>query len=109
MAELTAAQVALLRDEVGAEPSTADLQARWDRLGDLTQVAMSVHRGRLQDLLASPASLSVPGVISQDVSTNIRALQERLQVLAKDGLGGDSVPVSPLLTVSRPRPRSPRR
>lgn len=97
---LDANQLAVLRSRLGSNANEADLSARYDRLGDLVAVEHEVLSQRLADLLASPATFSVPGEYSQSTGENIRALQARIDALP---IGGTST--ATVLDASRRWPR----
>lgn len=84
MSLLTDANLAYLHAELGADADEDDLQDRYDRLGSVVAVADEVVRGRLADLLAKPASVTLTGVMSKDTSANIRALQPQALRLAAE-------------------------
>jgi hypothetical protein len=75
-----AAALAVIRSYIGAKtpPSDNDLTASLDRLKTAEAVALEILRGRLADMLASPASVSLSGDWSQDASANIRALKDQV-------------------------------
>lgn len=83
MTDLTAAQKSWLRSEVGATPTDGDLQARFDRLGNLRDVAIEVLRERRANLLDKPLSVSVSGVASVNYGENVKALERRIAALLK--------------------------
>ena len=82
MAALTEAQISWLRSEVGASTGTEDLQARYDRLESVRDVAMEVLRERRAALLEQPLSLNLSGVASVDYTNNVAAIERRLTALA---------------------------
>lgn len=82
MAALTDAQISWLRSEVGASTTEDDLQARFDRLGSIRDVAMEVLRERRASYLEQPLSLNLAGVASVDYTNNVAALERRLTALA---------------------------
>lgn len=82
MAELSAKQVAWLRDEVGSKPDDDALNERFADLGSVTGVAIAVLRGRRAALLASPLSVNVSGVVAVNNAENVKALERRLTALA---------------------------
>lgn len=92
---LTADDLAEVRRLVGsaAPPTDADLDAIYDRLGTVEDVALEVLQGRYADLLAGPAKWSVEGDFSIDNSATINALGKQI-----DGLK-DSAGEAPVLTV----------
>ncbi|MFW3477334.1 hypothetical protein [Streptomyces microflavus] len=59
----------------------ADLNARYARLGTGRAVAIEVVRERLAELLASPGSVAVTGVVSINVGANIAAYERQLAEL----------------------------
>lgn len=99
---LSTADLAWVRGKVGSEPSDANLNARYDRLGTKEAVAREVWSERLADLAATPAKLDVDGEMSQDTSANISAIHK---ILADPDLyvPGDVAPGE--VVVVRPRPR----
>lgn len=70
-----------IRTWVGAEPTDAELDAIWARLEDVGDVVRAVLRRRLADLVASPASVTIPGEVSVNTAANIKALQDRLALV----------------------------
>lgn len=82
MADLSAKQLAWLRDEIGSKPDDAALNERFADLGSVTGVAIAVLRARRAALLASPLSVSVNGVASINNAENVKALERRLTALA---------------------------
>ncbi len=103
MASLTLTEEKYLRTKVGSAVELADLQESYDRLGTLDGVAREILETRLADLLADPASFSVPGEYSQDTRANIESIQKLLATLggASDlGSGGVTV-VGPDLPCGR--------
>lgn len=99
---LTDAQVAYLRSELGADVDLAEVQTRWERLGDVRLVVLEVVRERLAAFQAGPAQFSLAGVYSQSTGENIRALREQLaRVVGED-------PSTTVAEVSRTRTRSRR-
>jgi hypothetical protein len=79
MADLTAAQLAYLRSEVSEEVADdADLAARYERLGNLRDVALEVVRGRLAEVMGGPGAYNVTGVYSEDNTSLIRGLTAQL-------------------------------
>lgn len=75
-------QLAWLRSEVGTAPADDNLNARYDRLGSVTGVAVEVLRERRAKMLEQPLSLTVNGVATVNYSENIKALDRRLSALA---------------------------
>lgn len=82
MAALTDAQISWLRSEVGAGITSDDLQARYDRLDSVRDVAMEVLRERRASLLEQPLAMNLTGVASVDYTNNVAALERRLAALA---------------------------
>jgi hypothetical protein len=76
-----AAVTAWLLSQLGRDTDLVDLTARYTRLGTARAVAVEVVRGRLADLLASPGSVSVPGVVSINNGANIAAYERQLTEL----------------------------
>lgn len=70
-----------LLSQLGRSTDLADLTARYTRLGSGRAVAIEVVRERLADLLTSPGSVSVSGVVSINVSANIAAYERQLAAL----------------------------
>lgn len=70
-----------LLSQLGRSTDLADLTARYTRLGSGRAVAIEVVRERLADLLTSPGSVSVSGVVSINVSANIAAYERQLTAL----------------------------
>jgi hypothetical protein len=80
---LTDRQTAWLRSELGQEVTGEDLQARYDRLGSVRDVAIEVIRSRRNALLEQPASVSLQGVASASYGDNIREYGKILAGLTK--------------------------
>lgn len=103
MPPLDEAQLALLRRKVGNGPTVEELQAIYDRVLSLTETAREVLETRLADMQSDPASFNVQGVYSQDVSTNIKALQNALAWLGDlDTPTTDDDGATPTLNVWEP-------
>jgi hypothetical protein len=83
MAQLNEIQLRWLRDEVGSSVPDDTLQGRYDDLGSVRDVALSVLRDRRAKLLDSPLSVSVSGVASINNTENVRALERRMAALTK--------------------------
>lgn len=104
---LTADQLAAVREEIGTTtpPSDADLNVIHERVGGLVGVVRAVWRGRLATMLATPASLNVPGQVGLNWGENIKAIKERLAELARYPDDSDELPGGgtgrPLVSVSR--------
>ena len=91
---LDADDLAAIREHVGSTPPDADLEVQWDRLGSVEAVALAVLRGRLADLLASPADLRVDGDYSESWGKNLDLLRAKiaaLETLLPDGPGAVKV------------------
>jgi len=54
-----------IRRWVGTSPDDTDLNARWDRLGNVEQTALEVLETRRADMVAGGRSFSVSGFYSQ--------------------------------------------
>lgn len=78
---MDAAVQAWLLSQLGRDTDLVDLTARYTRLGTARAVAVEVVRGRLADLLASPGSVSVSGVVSINNAANIAAYERQLTEL----------------------------
>jgi hypothetical protein len=72
---------AWLFSQLGRGTDLADLQLRYTRLGTARAVALEVVRERLSELLSSPGSVSVPGVVSINVAANIAAYERQIASL----------------------------
>jgi len=83
MAALTARQLAWLRAQLGDTPPDAELQAAFDRLGSVRDVAIETIRKRYQVLIDQPASTSLAGVGSMSWGENIKALERMIASLSK--------------------------
>lgn len=92
---LTADDLAKVRQMVGsaAPPTDADLDAIYDRLGKVEDVALEVLQGRYADLLAGPAKWAVEGDFSIDATANLAALGKQITNLR------DSAGEAPVITV----------
>ena len=84
-----------IRAHIGttAPPSDQDLAQSFARLGSVEAVALEVVRGRLADMLARPAELSVDGDYSEKWTRTIELLTAKEAELAAvvaraDGSGG---------------------
>lgn len=110
---MDAAVRAWLLDELGATTDTADLEARYTRLGTARAVAISVIKSRLADLRAQPASVNVSSVVGVTYTENIKAYERQLTLLesgeptAPDdppGTGDDDITLlGTIQLVARPR------
>lgn len=78
---MDAAVTAWLLSQLGRDTDLVDLTARYTRLGTARTVAVEVVRGRLADLLATPGSVSVSGVVSINNAANIAAYERQLTEL----------------------------
>jgi hypothetical protein len=74
---LTPEQVAYFKSQLGSTIDQVDLEERLLRLGTQEQAAAEAIEQMIADLLAKPASFSVPGEYSEDRSANIKALTEK--------------------------------
>ena len=75
MADLTARQLQWLRDTLGDQPPTEELQNRYDEQGSIRDVATSVLAKRRRALLDSALKVSAAGVASVDNTENVKALE----------------------------------
>lgn len=85
--ELTDTQIAWLRAELGDTPSTDDLNAAYERLGSVRDVAIEEVRKRRNRMLDQPLSVNLSGVASVNYAENVKALERRLAALT--GLDDD--------------------
>lgn len=96
---LTADELAVVRSYVGSEPADVDLEDIHDRVLTVKAVVEEILRRRLADLLAAPASFTVPGGYSQSTAENIRSLSESLArvgtELGEDGVGPATARIIP--------------
>lgn len=83
MADLTAAQLQWLRDQLGDEPTDVELQARYEARGSVRDVALSVLSSRRRELLESSLQVSASGVASVNNTENVKALERDLAALSK--------------------------
>lgn len=81
MADLTAKQIAWLRSELGDQPDNPTLQAAYDRLHSIRDVAIEQIRTRRNELLASPLAVNLSGVASVNYAENVKAYERRLTAL----------------------------
>lgn len=81
MAVLSQTDLDWIRDWVGSTPSDDNLADFYDDLGAKEAVAWRILSRRRADLLASPASVSIPGVVSRSNIENINALDDALNRL----------------------------
>ncbi|MEU1134253.1 hypothetical protein ABZ383_31085 [Streptomyces sp. NPDC005900] len=72
---------AWLLDQLGQSTNTADLDARYTRLGTARAVAISVIQSRLADLRAQAATVGVSGVVNVSFTENIKAYERQLTAL----------------------------
>ena len=100
---LTEQELAWIRSKVGDDPDEIDLEDRYTRLGDVTEVVREVLSGRLANLLAAPASITIPGEYAQNTAANIKGLQEELAALGNLPGVDESV-----VRIIEPAPRPPR-
>lgn len=87
---LDADDLAAIREHVGSTPTDVELETRWDRLGTVASVALSVLRERLADMLARPADLSVDGDYRESYQANLRILREQVATLEAAVASGGS-------------------
>jgi len=95
-----------IRAHVGTSPDDSDLEGRWDRHGSVEAVALEVLRGRLADMLAHPADLSVEGDYAERWAKNIDVLSKQVGALAAAvaaGATAGAVSVTRLTRASRSR------
>jgi hypothetical protein len=78
---LDAAVQAWLLAQLGTATDTADLEARYTRLGTARAVALEVLRQRLADLIQQPATVNVSGVVGVGTAENIKALERQITSL----------------------------
>lgn len=83
MADLTATQLQWLRDQLGDEPSDADLQDRYAARGSVRDVALSVLSSRRRELLESSLKVAASGIASVDNTENVKALERDLAALSR--------------------------
>lgn len=83
MTDLTAGQTAWLRSEVGNTVTDEVLQAKFDRLGSVRDVAIECLRERRAQWLDQPLTVSVAGVASVSFSENVKSLDRRIAALLK--------------------------
>lgn len=83
MADLTATQLAWLRDKIGDEPADDVLQGYYDSTGSVRDTAITVLGQRRRALLDSSLKVSVSGVASIDNTENVKAIERDIAALAK--------------------------
>lgn len=87
------AVLAWLLSQLGTNTDPADLQARYDRLGQAKDVALEVLAERRAKLLADPLQLTVSGVVTLDNSNNVTGLERQIvavqKAIAPDETDGD--------------------
>lgn len=107
MADLTAAELAVVRSHIGSTepPTNAELDQAWARLDTVEEVALEVIRGRLADMRARPVSLRVDGDFAESWAANLRSLeaQEKQLAAAVDAAAGRGLPVGQMRRVGRHR------
>jgi hypothetical protein len=86
---MDAAVTAWLLAQLGETTPTADLAARYARLGTARAVALEVLRGRLAAFLQQPATVNVSSVVGVGFAENIKALERQIAGLE------DGIPVAP--------------
>lgn len=88
---LDAGQIAELRSWIGTEPDDATLDASYDRLGTIADVALEVLRARRAEIvLDGPGKLDITGDHNEDWSSNLDALNSDIARLTGPG-GGTTV------------------
>lgn len=75
------AVIAWLTSQLGTATNMDDLAVRYARLGSARAVALEVLRLRLADLIASPGSVTVTGVVAVSFTENIKALERQIALL----------------------------
>lgn len=78
---LTEEQIYTVRRQVGLEPSDADLNDTFDRLGDVDEVVREILEIRAAELRRVPATFAIPGEYSQSTAENLKSLEEQLSEL----------------------------
>lgn len=97
---MDAAVQAWLLGQLGKATDLNDLAVRYTRLGTARAVALEVVRERLAELLTSPSTVTVSGVVSLSNAANIAAYERQITRLeagdppAPDDpdLDGDGIP-----------------
>lgn len=96
MALDTAVQ-AWLTGQLGTDTNTADLEARYSRLGTARAVALEVLNQRLADLRAQASTINVSSVVSVSYVENIKAYERQIALLEA---GASPAPDDPADTTS---------
>jgi hypothetical protein len=78
---LTASVQAWLISKVGTATPTADLEARYTRLGSARAVAIEILNERLADLRAQATTIGVSGVVNVSFVENIKAYEREIALL----------------------------
>lgn len=109
---LDAAVQAWLTAQLGTDTNTADLEARYTRLGTARAVALEVLNQRLADLRAQASTINVSSVVSVSYVENIKAYERQIALLeagespAPDdlhGTGSSAPQLGVFYLVERPR------
>lgn len=114
--ELIERQMKWLRSQIGESAETTDLQAAFDRLGSVRDVAIEVLRERRAQWLNQPMTVSVSGVASLSLAENVKAVERQIAELVKldddpsddpggGGIDGPGGAGHVLRTAVIPRPR----
>lgn len=100
---LTPDQLSIVRAEIGdaVPPEDGDLDDLHEQYGGLVGIVRHIWKHRLADLLADPASFTVPGEYGQNTTENIKAIQKRLFELASYADDGDLLPPGGVAVVTR--------
>ncbi len=96
MSVLTDTQTHWLQAELGVDVDLPDLQARFDRLESIRDVAIEVLRERRAAMIEKPMQSELSGVGSVNWSANIKALDARIAALV-DLPDDPSEPGSPVI------------
>lgn len=97
---LTIDELAYFKAQLGSTVNAADLEERLIRLGTKEKAAVEALDQKVADLLAKPASFSVPGEYTEDRSANIKALTTQADAIRIRLPFGDEI-----VRVTNPAPR----
>lgn len=97
---MDAAVRAWLLSELGTDTDTADLTARYTRLGTARAVALEILRERLAVLRAQPTAVTVTNVVAVNYTANLAAYERQIASLeAGDHQAPDEITPVPGTTI----------
>lgn len=92
---MDAAVQAWLLSELGTDTDTADLAARYTRLGTARAVALEVLNERLADLRAQVSVVGVSGVVNVSTTENMKAYEREIALLESGNVLGPDETATP--------------